>query len=100
MNPQNPCIEFSMDGSILAIWKSQAKKLHPEILEALRVTRKELQALFKIATKLAAVQTACPMRLLAKEEGGHGKWRVELLPEPANSSPLPDEPPKQRRGRR
>ncbi len=95
MNPQNPVIEFSMDGKILAIWKSQTKTLHPEILEALCVSRKELRALFKLATELVATPSVSPMRLWAKEEGGHGNWRVELLPEPAGTRPLPDDPPNQ-----
>jgi hypothetical protein len=100
MNPQNPCIEFLFPAeskdfadSILMIQKSEVADIDPEILKALVVTREELQALFKIATRLAATQTACPMRIWAEEQGGLGKWRVMLLPEPADADPLPDEPP-------
>jgi hypothetical protein len=77
---------------ILVIFKSEAAVLHPDILEALCVTREELRALFEIATKLVAVQTSCPMRIWAEEQGGPGKWRIMFEPEPADSDPLPDEP--------
>jgi hypothetical protein len=49
---KDTCIEFMIpdDEGILLLFKSQVATLHPEILDCLCLTRKELRVMFMIAS--------------------------------------------------
>jgi hypothetical protein len=99
---KDTCIEFMIpdDEGILLLFKSQVATLHPEILDCLCLTRKELRVMFMIASKLAAIKTACPMRSIAVVSATtSGGWRSPATPTQSKSmSFLWMRPPRRARG--
>jgi hypothetical protein len=83
---KDTCIEFVFppvdddDGGVLLLFANQVATLGPEFFEALDISRAQLRKLFESAAKMTAVETACPMRVMAiVRDGG---WRLELMPDP------------------